>query len=278
MLHTLIGPENFRAGSDLYFDRHDGQAATCDDFVAAMADASGIDLAQFQRWYEQAGTPVLSVAEAFDDGCLTLTIEQRCPPTPGQTDKPPLHVPVRLGLIGADGAELTAADLPVETDGDAVAFRAGAGETPDSLLLHLRARTTTVRFPGHAERPHVSMLRGFSAPVRLDYPRAADELGFLAIHDRDGFARWDALQTLVVDEVGRLMDGGGVPAGQLLELFGELLEQARAAAEPEARFMLAKMLTLPDETYLMQQFDPVDVGALCDARDALRLVADHAEA
>jgi len=270
MLHTLVGPENFRAGSDLYFDRHDGQAATCDDFVAAMADASGIDLAQFERWYQQAGTPVLTIVERFEDACLTLTIEQHCPPTSGQTDKPPLHVPVRLGLISADGAELTAADLPVETDGDAVEFRPGEGETPDGLLLHLRARAATVKFPGHAVRPHVSMLRGFSAPVRLDYPREAEELGFLAIHDRDGFARWDALQTLLVDEVGRLMQGSDVPGEQLLGLFGELLEQARAARAPEARFMLAKMLTLPDETYLMQQFDQVDVGALCDARDAVR--------
>jgi len=277
MLHTLLGPEDFRAGSDLYFERHDGSAATTDDFVAAMAEAGGIDLGQFQRWYEQAGTPVLTVDETFEDGTLTLEISQHCPPTPGQDDKPPLHVPVLLGLIGADGTELTGPELAVDCD-DAVVFRPGADATPDSLLLHLRSRAVTLRVTGLEDRPRVSFLRGFSAPVRVNYPRDAGALEFLAVHDTDGFARWDALQTLVVDEIRRLQaEPEAAPAAELVALFGALAGQARAADTAESRFMLATMLTLADETYLMQQFDSIDVDGLCDARQRLReaLARDH---
>src|SRR5690606_8449040 len=114
MLYTLLGPDRFRAGSDLYLARHDGQAVTTDDFVAPMAEAGGIDLGQFQRWYEQAGTPVLEVAESFSGGALELTVTQRCPPTPGQPEKAPFHIPVLLGLLGEDGAELDPGVLEVE--------------------------------------------------------------------------------------------------------------------------------------------------------------------
>ncbi len=271
MLHTLLGPERFRAGSDLYFDRHDGSAATTDDFLAAMADAGGIDLAQFRRWYEQAGTPVLSVEESFEDGCLTLAVSQRCPPTPGQTEKQPMHIPVLFGVLDADGREITGPELAVECS-DVIERRSGSGATADALLLHLRSPRVTVRLPGHRRRPRVSFLRGFSAPVHVRYPRSKEDLAFLATHDSDGFARWDALQTLLVAEVDRLIQGGGAPAEDLLALFGTLLEQAEALDEaPEQRFMLATMLTLPDENYLLQQFEDVDVDRLCDALDALRL-------
>jgi aminopeptidase N len=268
MLHTLLGPERFRAGSDLYFERHDGQAVTTDDFVAAMAEAGGIDLAQFQRWYDQAGTPVLEVEEAFAEGTFTVRVAQSCPPTPRQPDKAPFHVPVLLGLIDEHGRELPAPSLDLSAT-DAVEPRA----EPDgraSLLLHLRSAEATLTFRGLAAKPRVSFLRGFSAPVLVRYPRPPDDLAFLAVHDRDGFARWDALQTLVVDEIRRLQPGGEVDP-TLLRLFGDLLEHALAAGdEPEGKFMLAAMLTLPDENYLFQQFDVVDVDRVCDARDSLR--------
>ncbi len=206
MLHTLLGEARFRAGTDLYFQRHDGQAVTTDDFVAAMSEAGALDLAQFQRWYRQAGTPVLDVVESFADGTLSLTVSQRCPPTPGQSDKAPFHVPVLLGLLDGDGRDLPLQALGVEAT-DAVEPRSTAGG--HSLLLHLRSPRATVTVRGLAGRPRVSFLRGFSAPVRVAFPRTPGDLAFLAVHDSDGFARWDALQSLVVDEVRRLADGGG---------------------------------------------------------------------
>jgi len=269
MLHTLLGPEQFRAGSDLYFERHDGQAVTTDDFVDAMATAGAIDLSQFQRWYQQAGTPVLDVTESFSEGTLTLHIRQWCPATPGQPDKAPLHVPVLFGLLDDTGSNLSADEFEASA-GDALERRSDGAGT-DSLLLHLRSAQDTVEIRGLENRPRVSFLRGFSAPVRVNYPRSAADLGFLAAHDPDGFARWDVLQTLVVDEVGRLQ-GGGEPDELLLDVFGELLQRALAAPDdPEQKFMLAAMLTLADENYLFQHFDTVDVTALCDARDAVHL-------
>ncbi|HEX7036916.1 MAG TPA: aminopeptidase N [Pseudomonadales bacterium] len=270
MLHTLLGPEKFRAGCDLYFERHDGQAVTTDDFRAAMAEAGGIDLDQFQRWYEQAGTPVLEVAERFDGGVLELTVTQRCPPTPGQPVKAPFHVPVLLGLLDAQGNDLDPDTLEVDASDPVESRRTPSGQ---SLLLHLRSAQAKLTVRGSAERPRVSFLRGFSAPVRVDYPRPAEDLAFLAVHDSDGFARWDALQTLLVDEVRRLAaSADAAPDEALVALFGELIERALALGDdPESRFMLANMLTLPDETYLFQQFEVVDVDRVCDARDALRL-------
>ena len=278
MLHTLLGPEKFRQGCDLYFDRHDGSAVTTEDFVAALADASGVDLGQFQRWYEQAGTPLLTVEESFSDGSLQLRISQSCPPTPGQTAKAPLHIPVMLGLLDADGGDLAGAGLQLQAT-DPVVLRPAQPGGGDSLLLSLRSAEATVTVHGLSAKPRVSMLRGFSAPVRVNYPRAPGELAFLAVHDSDGFARWDALQTLVVDEVRRLQDGGEVD-GNLLSLFGDILADAlRAPDAAEQKFMLATMLRLPDENYLLEQFGQVDIGALCDALDTLHhaLARQHQE-
>ena len=268
MLHTLLGAERFRAGSDLYFARHDGQAVTTEDFVAAMAEAGGLDLSQFQRWYEQAGTPVLSVEEAFADATFTVKVAQSCPPTPGQPEKQPFHMPVLLGLLDETGGELAASELEV-TATDAVEVREGTSGS-GGLLLHLRSPEATLTFSDLSSRPRVSFLRGFSAPVRVRYPRPKEDLAFLAVNDTDGFARWDALQSLVVDEIIRLQGGGDVDEA-LLDLFRALLDRAlEAGEEPEEKFMLSAMLTVPDESYLFQQRDVVDVDAICDARDALR--------
>lgn len=277
MLHTLLGAERFRAGSDLYFERHDGAAVTTDDFVAAMADAGGIDLGQFQRWYDQAGTPVVEVAETFEDGTYSLQFAQHCPPTPGQRDKAPFHIPVAFGLLDPAGQELDGAALDISAT-DPLEVRNSAGcDGPRDLLLHLRSAAATVTVRGLAEAPTVSVLRGFSAPVRVAFPRPPARLAFLAEHDRDGFARWDALQTLIVDQIRALQSGAG-PDDVVLDLFGALLERAVAASTGgdggdavEQRFMLAAMLRLPDENYLMQQFDVVDVDVLCDSRERLRL-------
>ncbi len=284
MLHTLIGPEAFRQGSDLYFQRHDGSAATTDDFVAAMADASGLDLGQFKRWYAQAGTPVLTVGESFADGVFTLTVAQSCPPTPGQAEKEPFHIPVLLGLLDETGRDLAGPDLDVSSS-QAVGLRAARTGTGASVLLHLREPEATLTVRGLETKPRVSFLRGFSAPVRVSYPRETEEPAFLALHDSDGFARWDALQTLVVDEVRRLAEPSGEasaePDERLLALFGEILERAVTAPDDtEQQFMLASLLTLPDENYLFEQFDQVHVDAVCGAMDRLRLALArrHAQA
>lgn len=259
MVRTLIGPDAFRAGSDLYFERHDGQAVTTEDFLAAMADSSGADLAQFQRWYDQAGTPVLSVSAEYHDGTLRLRFAQSCPPTPGQAKKAPFHVPVAFGLLDRDGTSLVSATLALSATQEVE--RRG-----DSLLLHLRDSEAVVEIHGLDAEPEVSMLRGFSAPVKVEFERPAAALAFLATRDPDGFAAWDALQTLLVREIDRLAGGAGVSA-EVVDLFGELLDVR--ADSPEDRFLLAAKLAVPSENYLFEAVARIDVEAICGARDRL---------
>ena len=184
MQHTLLGPERFRRGMDLYFDRHDGMAVTCDDFAQAMQDASGVDLAQFKRWYSQAGTPLLNARGAYDAATQTYTldIEQHTPATPGQSTKLPFHIPFAMGLIDPEGR-----DNPLRLDGEA----APVGTT---RVLDVREQRQSFRFAGIKARPVPSLLRGFSAPVRVEFDHSADDLAFLAAHDSDPVNRWDAAQ------------------------------------------------------------------------------------
>ncbi len=259
MVRTLIGPEAFRAGSDLYFQRHDGQAVTTEDFLAAMAESSGADLEQFQRWYDQAGTPVLEVRAESAAGAFRLEFEQSCPATPGQAKKQPFHLPVAFGLIGPDGESLVTESLEL-TSTETIERR------DDTLLLHLRERSGTVTFNGLDTAPEVSMLRGFSAPVKVRFERPAASLAFLATRDPDGFAAWDALQTLLVREVGRL-GSGAEPADEVVALFAELLSGQPASAED--RFLLAAKLAVPSENYLFEAVERIDVEAICGARDLL---------
>ena len=264
MLNTLLGPGVFRRGSDIYFARHDGSAATTDDFLAAMGEASDVDLGQFRRWYEQAGTPLLRVVERFQGDRLTLQITQSCPPTPGQSEKPPLHVPVAIGLLDAQGADLVAAGLQVHS-----AARVEVRPESSSLLLHVTEPETALTVSGLSARPQVSFLRGFSAPVRVDFPRGSDTLAFLAVHDSDGFARWDALQTLLVDEVSKVQAGAAVSA-TVTEVFAQLLGLALGGGPAETNFLLAALLTLPEENYLFEQIADFEVNAVCAAREDLR--------
>ena len=208
MLRTILGASRFRGGSDLYFARHDGGAVTTEDFVDAMAEVSGLDLTQFRRWYDQAGTPVLSVSEAREADAVTLKVVQECPSTPEREDKQPFHIPLAVGLLDEQGADL----LGAAGDG---AVGGGVGrvgrvgrvrvaseafvENPDAdgtLVAHLIHRETTLRFEGVPAGAVVSFLRRFSAPVKVVYERSGEELLFLAARDTDGFARWDAAQTL----------------------------------------------------------------------------------
>lgn len=247
MIHTLLGPDLFREGSDLYFARYDGQAVTTDDFVRAMEDASSRDLTQFRRWYEQAGTPELRVTDQFDaeSGTYSLTIRQSCPATPDQSNKKPFHIPVRMGLIGTSGE-------PLVLD----------GEQNTEAVLELTEHEHSFQFSGLGERPVPSLLRGFSAPVKLDYPWTRDQLMFLMSHDPDGFNRWDAGQKLAVDVILSIQQGRDREVDQrLIEAYRTLLTNPGLD-----RAMVARMLALPATAWLIELTHGADVAAIDQAR------------
>ncbi|MDP4532821.1 aminopeptidase N [Marinobacter salarius] len=253
MIHTLLGPDLFRKGSDLYFERHDGQAVTTDDFVRAMEDASGRDLSQFRLWYEQSGTPELTVRDEFDDaaGIYRLTIKQSIPDTPGQTGKKPQHIPFAIGLLGAEGES-----LPLKLAAD-------DADAPTDRVLELTDASHTFEFHGLSERPVPSLLRGFSAPVRVFYPWTREQLTFLMSHDSDGFNRWDAGQRLAVEVINSLVSStdGNVDAG-LVEAYRSLLADSSLD-----QALVAKMLQLPSEAYLIELADQPNVPAIHRARE-----------
>jgi len=260
MIHTLLGAEGFRKGSDLYFERHDGQAVTCDDFVNAMEDANGVDLTQFRHWYAQAGTPVLTVRQHHDPiaQTLTLTISQSCPPTPGQAFKEPLHIPVTVGLLNKDGS---IAPCKLQ-DSD---------RASDEVILQLTESEQTFTFEGLAEQPVVSMLRGFSAPVKLVMERSLDELAFLLSYDSDTFNRWEAGQQLagqiITGLIADFQNGRDMRVNPIMiNAFKQVLEQPW---DDLSYFSL--LLSLPSETYLAEQMQVVDVEAIHAAREAVTL-------
>jgi aminopeptidase N len=246
MIHTLVGAEGFRKGSDLYFERHDGQAVTCDDFVNAMEAANDVDLTQFRRWYAQAGTPVLTVQEAYDPAAqtLTLTIGQQCPPTPGQAVKEPLHIPVTVGLINRDGVAAA-----------------------DEVILQLTQAEQTFVFEAVNEKPVVSILRGFSAPVKLVMERSPEELAFLLSYDSDTFNRWEAGQQLAGQIIaGLIADVQSGRALQINPIIVEAFKQVMAQSWADLSYF-SLLLGLPSETYLAEQMQVVDVDAIHIARE-----------
>ncbi len=263
MLRTLLGADGFRRGCDLYFARHDGQAVTCDDFVRALEDATGTDLAQFRRWYAQAGTPVLTVSDDWDAarGEYRLRLRQSCLRTPGQAEKLPFVIPLVFGLLDPQsGAELA---VPVDAD---ARLRQGEGGT----LLAITDASTELVFRGLPRRPLPSLLRGFSAPVKLEYEYSDEQLSFLARHDSDGFNRWDAGQRLMLRSL--LAATADVQAGRTVRLpdaLRDLLADvvARAAEDPA---LAAEALALPAESYVADQMAVADPGAVHEARQALR--------
>ncbi|WP_160154042.1 aminopeptidase N [Microbulbifer sp. ALW1] len=252
MIHTILGPEAFRKGSDLYFERHDGCAVTCEDFVVAMEDANGADLTQFRRWYSQAGTPVLDVTDSYDPATseYTLTIRQHTPDTPGQKDKLPLHIPVAIGLLGANGESLAVDDFGM-TD----------------VVLHLTEAEQSFTFSNIGERPLPSLLRGFSAPVKVRYGYSSEQLQFLMQHDSDPFNRWDACQRLALNTLQALQQQ--FRAGATLEVPRALIDGYAALLENTELdpALVAKMLALPSAQELAEQDGEVDAGAIVAARD-----------
>ncbi len=262
MLRTLLGVENFRRGLQLYLSRHDGQAATVDGFVRAMADASGTDLGQFDLWYSQAGTPRLEVAGEYDAAArvYTLTVRQSCPPTPGQPQKKPFHIPLAAGLLDRQGR-----DLPLRLEGEEAAAP-GPGR-----VLQLRRGEEVFRFLDIPGEPVPSLLRGFSAPVQLIFPWRDEDLAFLLAHDSDPYNRWEAGQELATRVLLGLIESQA--KGRPLKLPGVLLQAYRAlladrGADPA---LAAQVLTLPSEIYLAEQMDVIDPQAIHAAREFLRL-------
>ncbi|WP_409302258.1 aminopeptidase N [Pseudomonas sp. KCJK8993] len=260
MIHTLLGAEGFRKGSDLYFARHDGQAVTCDDFVKAMEDANGIDLTQFKRWYSQAGTPRLAVSEAYDAAARTysLTFRQSCPQTPDKVDKLPFVIPVALGLLDAAGN-----DLALRLVGEDAAVGT-------SRVLSVTEAEQTFTFVDVAQRPLPSLLRGFSAPVKLNFPYDRDQLMFLMQHDSDGFNRWEAGQQLAVQVLQELI--AQHQQGQALAMDQRLVTALGSVLADESldQAMVAEMLSLPGEAYLTEISEVADVEAIHVAREFAR--------
>ena len=266
MIHTLLGTEGFRRGVDLYFQRHDGQAVTTDDFVLAMQDSSGFDFTQFKCWYEQAGTPRLRVSDRHDAAAQTweLTVTQTCLPTPGQPEKRPFHMPFDVGLLDPQGAS-----VPLQLAGE-------TAPASTSRVLGLREHTEVFRFVNVADRPVPSLGRGFSAPVVIDYDYSDGDLIHLLGYDSDPFNRWDAGQRLamklLLDAIAGRRSGHPV---QFPAAFAEALGRVLADAPGDPAFA-AEVLALPAEVYIGEHLDVIDPDAIHAARQALRRhLADH---
>jgi aminopeptidase N len=253
MLQTLVGREGFARGMALYFERHDGQAVTCEDFVAAVADANGRDLLQFRRWYSQAGTPRLRAEGRFDAAACTytLTLRQTCPPSPGQPDKAPFHIPVTVGLIGPDGRDLLERTIELTAAEQTFVF-----ESVDPPAA-----------PDGARFVVVSLLRTFSAPVILEHEADDATLAFQLAHDADAFNRWEASQRLAVSAILRTLDGAPVAAAAaaLVAALGRAL--ADRGLDPALR---EQLLGLPSEGFVAEQLAVVEPVALRAARNAVR--------
>ena len=245
MMRTILGDEKFRAGSDLYFERHDGEAATCEDFVRAMEDASGEDFSQFRLWYSQAGTPKVNAELHHEAGTAraTLRIAQAVPATAGQPDKQPMTIPLRLALFGEQSGR-----------------RFG-----DEQLVLLTDADEEIVFDGISERPLLSVNRGFSAPVSIESNRGLGDLALLAAYDDDPFARYEAMQQLMVDTLIAAVARNAADHASVVEAVGKLL-----ADDELDRAFIAEVVTLPTESFIGDQMPTVDPEAIHAARNALK--------
>jgi aminopeptidase N len=258
MLHCLLGPALFRRGTDLYFSRHDGQAVTIEEFVRAMEEVSGRDFSQFRRWYTQAGTPVISARGEWDAHArsFTLHVTQSCPATPESSEKLPFHIPFAVGLPGEAGA------MRLTLSG----HDNSESEDNTHLVLELTDSNHTFVFENLPEKPVPSLLRNFSAPVKLQYPYSRDELMFLMSHDTDGFNRWEASQQLGVQVLQDLI--ATEVAGKALHMDNRLIAAYRVLLQDIALdpAMVALMLELPTEQYLSEEAKTIHAQAIHTAR------------
>jgi aminopeptidase N len=245
MMATMLGEQRFRAATDLYFDRYDGTAATCEDFVTCMEEAGEIDLSQFRLWYSQAGTPRVSVSLEHEPGSgrATLNLAQKVPDTPGQSNKQPQVLPLRIRLFGAETGEALT----------------------DEQLVILSDASASVTFETIPERPIVSLNRGFSAPVVIDSDRTAADLAFLARHDDDPFARYEAMQQLMLDTLVAATIEGQADHAAVIAAVADTLDNP----ELDPAFV-AEAVLLPSESFIGDQLSMVDPDAIHAAREALR--------
>ena len=244
MMRTLAGPDLFRKGTDLYFARHDGEAATCEHFICAMEQGAGLELTQFRRWYGQAGTPKVTARLEHQGDVTTLHLTQQVPATPGKPDKQPMPIPLRLAL-----------------------FDSATGKHGGEELIVLDKAEATFTFPGFSAKPILSINRNFSAPVALDAGQSESDLVFLAAHDDDPFARYEALQSLIVGHLVGVLEGADPAAGR------QAIGTAMAAVLDDTALedlMRGELLALPGEAYLAEQVPLADPQAIWREREALK--------
>lgn len=245
MQNTLLGPETYRKATDLYFDRHDGEAVTCEDFVQCMADASGKDLDQFFLWYQQAGTPVVKATGTYDETSRAYTLEltQDIPDTPGQKDKKPMHIPVKVGLIGPNGDDMA------------------------EQMLELTEANQSFTFENIPSKPVPSILRGFSAPVKLQIDLSEDDLRFLMVNDNDGFNRWEAGRKYFLSTLQTMINDGSDVPDSFIKAYDALLDDA---LHPEMdKSLIAQAISVPDIPSIAQEQKVVDTDAIHAAREKM---------
>lgn len=263
MLAHLVGDEGFRRGTDLYFDRHDGQAVTTDDFVKAIEDANDADFSQFKRWYSQAGTPVLNITQDYDaqQQVYRLTIKQHCPDTPKQKNKQAFHIPLAIGLLDAEGN-----DLPLKLVGEKSVDTQNAA----ARILQITEKEQVFEFENIAQAPVPSLLRGFSAPVKLDADLSDEQFYFLMGHDSDPFNRWEAGQQvavkIILQLVAQFQQGNAL---QLSDAYVAAVEKTLLDKNLD-KALIAAALKLPSEAYLGEFMTVIDPVALHEARRFVR--------
>ena len=253
MMRTLAGPERFRKGCDLYFERHDGEAATCEDFIKAIEDGAGLDLTQFRLWYSQAGTPRVGVRMDREGGTITLHLTQKVPPTPGQEIKEPMPIPLRLAL-----------------------FDRGTGEHRGEQLVVLDSSQEQLSFPDTGGEPVLSINRGFSAPISVERELSREDLVFLAAHDDDPFARYEAMQDLILGHLRASIEGNLPDAerGPAREAIGHVM--ATVITDPALDdLMRGELMMLPSQSYLAEQMPVADPSAVHEQREGLKAWLGH---
>ena len=270
MLHTLLGSDAWRRGMDEYVRRHDGSATTCEAFIDAMQSVSDTDLQQFRLWYSTAGTPTLAVSEDYDASAhrYRLSISQCTPDTAGQSNKLPLHIPILMGLLDDNGKALTLSSPVSDASGNNVMKLEKVSDDSDSnsVLLHLTNNTQHIEFDNIHSRPTASLLRGFSAPVKLAQSLEDEQLALLVSHDTDAFNRWEALQRLAERVIMARLAGNDEPVS--LNVLNEALASVLADPSLDDAFK-AEALQLPNIDTLAESLEQVDYQGLGAARDAI---------
>jgi aminopeptidase N len=256
MLYNLLGAAQFRKGTDCYFERHDGQAVTTDDFVKALEDANQVDFTQFRLWYSQAGTPELEISCAYNEAAKTysLSVKQSCPSTPGQEQKKPFHIPLAMGLLDKQGQ-----DMPLQLEGESAAIQS-------TRVLHITAAEQDFTFINISEPPTPSMLRGFSAPVKVKMDLSDDERYFLMKHDSDDFNRWDAGQQLAVKLMTQQVED--YQQNKALQVPDAFIDAFREMLNNDTldKALVTQALRLPSESYLSEFLEPIDPVAIHKVR------------